>query len=165
MRWYEELQLLPEEMRRTVKSHLFKSDSWLSRSMACTAIDSALQKGLSAYAARQADIQCGLAHQVSTLWLKTAKAAIAGLDSDSADGSDAVCTTICNGLAAVLPVYRVCPLTHVDTTLTSDFDADADIDAALHDTDNDDVSSDDKGVQELEESEAVIAFMELDTLE
>lgn len=160
LRWYEELLLLPEEIRRTVETHHFKAEWWLERaSMRSACVDAALQEGLTAYATRQAYIRRGLARQVGALWSKTAKTALAALEEDGVDAKGRVSMAIRDGLALIPPDTL---LAKVASGADSGGIHRADgVDSA--DTDDDaDVDSDDEGVEELEESEAVVAFMELD---
>ncbi|EKM49440.1 uncharacterized protein PHACADRAFT_106917 [Phanerochaete carnosa HHB-10118-sp] len=56
LQWHEELLLLPEEIRWTIKTHVFKAKWWVSQAALHTDVDLALREGLIAYAARQAAI-------------------------------------------------------------------------------------------------------------
>lgn len=59
-RWEEELRLLPEELRRSVAFLAWKAAQWEQRATMCQDVDSVLQIGLHAYAAKQAAISHGL---------------------------------------------------------------------------------------------------------
>lgn len=134
MRWREELRLLPEEMRRTIQYHDWKASWWLTRAeLRSDKVDAALAEGLRAYASRQASIQRGLGERAATLWQKT-KSTVAPLSQRLANPSS-----------------------------TADDDDDlrsVDGDALEEDDDGEDEDND--GVQEPDESEAVLAYMELD---
>lgn len=137
MRWREELRLLPEEMRRTIQYHDWKASWWLSRAdLRSSEEDAALREGLHAYAVRQAAIQRGLSERATALWHKT-KTTVAPLSQrleDSSAGRDQ------------------------DGDNSDIYSVDGD---ALED-DDDGEDDDDDGVQEVEESDAVLAYMELD---
>lgn len=139
-RWQEELNLLPEEMRRTIVYHRWKADWWLARSNLRPEADTLLREGLCAYAVRQATIRRGLANRADFLWKKTLQV---------------VSTTFPELNGTVDSDY----FTRASTDGT-EFNAGA----VLRDDndDNNDNSDDNDDGQELEESEASLAFMELD---
>jgi hypothetical protein len=68
LRWDEERQLLPEEMRRTVTTHVGMHNQWLRRVNAHSDISADISRGLDAYAHRQANIYGLLATSFVTLW-------------------------------------------------------------------------------------------------
>lgn len=144
LRWHEELVLLPEEVRRTIRSHLFKAQWWEDRVATRADIDPALQEGLAAYAARQAGIRWGLARQVNSEWQKVRPAALSALEGGPACLLQAVSAVVGTGETNEVPATAA--------ATTDDDDSD------------DELLSDDEGVQELDESEAVIAYMELDVV-
>ncbi|GJF00552.1 CxC2 domain-containing protein [Phanerochaete sordida] len=131
-RWGEELKLLPEEMRRTVVYHSWKAEWWAKRASLRPDASAALREGLAAYAHRQAAIRRGLSAQADALWKKTTRA-LSKAAGSSPEHSKAVVKS-----------------STADDDL-EDFGGD--------DTDDDE---DEDGVQGLEESEAIIAYMELD---
>ena len=63
--------LLPEEIRRTIEYYEWKATWWEERAAVRSPLDPALREGLSAYAARQANVRRGLAASVKSQWLKT----------------------------------------------------------------------------------------------
>ncbi|KAI0054627.1 hypothetical protein BV25DRAFT_1843527 [Artomyces pyxidatus] len=67
-RWREERDTLLEEMRRTVTTLLARSETWAARvdSRPSAALD--IQRGLNAYALRQAAVYSGLANAFYKLW-------------------------------------------------------------------------------------------------
>lgn len=56
-RWKEEIQLVEEEMRRSVEYSCYLHRSWLQRASLRTTDSPFLQEGLMAYAAEMADIE------------------------------------------------------------------------------------------------------------
>ena len=68
LRWDEEKQLLPEEMRCVVTTHLAMQDRWLSRLNARSDVPMDVFRGLDAYVHRQADIHRSLALSFVKLW-------------------------------------------------------------------------------------------------
>jgi hypothetical protein len=68
LRWNEEKRLLPEEMRRTIATHIGTRDRWLSRLNARSDVSMDISRGLDAYAHRQADTYYSLAVHFVTLW-------------------------------------------------------------------------------------------------
>ena len=67
-RWDEERRLLPEEMRRTVTTHIGTHDLWLSRLHTRSDVSPDVLRGLNAYAHRQADIYYTLAVSFIKIW-------------------------------------------------------------------------------------------------
>jgi hypothetical protein len=67
-RWEEEKRLLPEEMRRTVVTHIATRDRWLSRITSRSDVSSEISQGLDAYARRQANVYHSLAISFVDLW-------------------------------------------------------------------------------------------------
>ena len=68
MRWEEEVELLCEEMRRSVVFMRWLSQRWTNFSQVITGHDTALTDGLRSYAARQAALCNALAEQQNYLW-------------------------------------------------------------------------------------------------
>ena len=85
-RWQEEVELLKEEMRRTLKFLEWKSSLWSSKALFRPdhPSSSALHEGLNAYALRQANVFTSLHDHFQSLWqgLKT-------LDSSSSEPAPA----------------------------------------------------------------------------
>lgn len=88
MRWSEEVLLLQEEMRRVLEYMSWFSDWWTSHAAPpSTAHDPFLSEGLTAYAAKQADLRLSLRNHFETLWkdvqswLEENK--VPGMDSES----------------------------------------------------------------------------------
>ena len=69
-RWQEEVQLLKEEMRRTLEFLKWKSSRWSSKALSKSDLSSspALREGLNAYAYRQAAVFASLRDHFSSLW-------------------------------------------------------------------------------------------------
>jgi hypothetical protein len=68
-RWEEDVILILEEMRRVlVFLSIWKATWWLDRSLARSDMNNELREGLSAYAAKQADIQMRLAASFADEW-------------------------------------------------------------------------------------------------
>ena len=112
-------------------------------------VDPALQEGLTAYASCQTGIRQGLTRQVNTGWQKARRAALSALESSPAVLLEAISTVVRMGESTA---FGASPETFAAVTATTD-----------DDSEEEDLS-DDEGVQELYESEAVITFMELDVL-
>jgi hypothetical protein len=70
LRWWEEVHLLREEMRRVRKTLEWRAAWWKERSEGWDGLDEATEEGVKAYASRQASIQCSLHKQFSRLWDK-----------------------------------------------------------------------------------------------
>ena len=70
LRWWEEVHLLREEMRRVRKTLEWRAAWWEERSEGWDELDEATTEGLKAYASRQASIQRALHKQFSRLWDK-----------------------------------------------------------------------------------------------
>lgn len=93
LRWEEELELLPEEIRRAIAFWDRQATIWEDRAGARGDVTPELREGLAAYAARQADIRRGWSARCASLWQKT----LAGADVDDAveesnDSSEKVTT-------------------------------------------------------------------------
>jgi hypothetical protein len=67
-RWAEELLLRPEEMRRSVATLLHEANAWDSRKDKRKDVSFSIQRGLNAFASRQAAIREGLARSFYALW-------------------------------------------------------------------------------------------------
>lgn len=69
-RWREEVELLKEEMRRTLEFLKWKSSHWSSRTLSKSGLPSspALREGLNAYAHRQATVFTSLHDHFLSLW-------------------------------------------------------------------------------------------------
>lgn len=67
-RWREEVELLKEEMRRTLEFLKWKSSAWAAMSSTSSSSSSALREGLRAYALRQADVFTSLRGHFLSLW-------------------------------------------------------------------------------------------------
>ena len=69
-RWQEEVELLKEEMRRTLEFLKWKSSVWLTKTSLTSdqSTSSALREGLNAYAYRQADVFLSLHDRFLSLW-------------------------------------------------------------------------------------------------
>lgn len=68
-RWKEEVELLKEEMRRTLKFLEWKSSSWVSKASTFDpSLLTAFTEGLNAYAFRQADVFMSLRDHFLSLW-------------------------------------------------------------------------------------------------
>lgn len=97
-RWDEELQLLEEEMRRTVESMKYEARQWREyEGDAPTEDTTAVSEGQTAYSLRQASIREALAAKFTALWAlpdpkpRTRKVPILagfGADSDGDDNDD-----------------------------------------------------------------------------
>ena len=70
LRWWEEVYLLREEMRRVRKTLEWRATWWEERSEGWDELDEATKEGVKAYASRQASIQRALHKQFSRLWDK-----------------------------------------------------------------------------------------------
>jgi hypothetical protein len=68
LRWEEEKQLLPEEMRRVITTHVGTRNRWVSRVNARSDLPTDISRGLDAYAHRQANIYWTLAISFVNLW-------------------------------------------------------------------------------------------------
>jgi len=69
MRWSEEVLLLREEMRRVLEYMSWFADWWTTHAaVPSMASDPYLSEGLSAYAAKQADLRLSLRNHFETLW-------------------------------------------------------------------------------------------------
>jgi hypothetical protein len=68
LRWEEEKRLLPEEMRRTVATHIGTRNRWLSRLNTRSDLSTDISRGVDAYACRQADIYYSLAVSFVDIW-------------------------------------------------------------------------------------------------
>ena len=188
-RWREEILLLPEEMRRTIAYHRRKAQWWRERANLRLDTSPALREGLSAYANRQASIRNALADRAEVMWTRTLHAVLktrSGTENDaqpSATSTEAACNNTTDSTwrsdmasdaessTAQEPSARFDPTIFDPET----FDP-ATFDPSMFDfralnisgvdseglVDGEDDESDDEGVQELEESEAVVAYMELD---
>ena len=71
MRWYEERQLLPEEMRRCLASLLHDETTWTNRSNVRVVANPHLREGLIAYAHEQASIRRAMRSSLRTTCLLT----------------------------------------------------------------------------------------------
>ena len=69
-RWQEEVELLKEEMRRTLEFFKWKSSVWLAKTSLKSnqSLSPALREGLNAYAFRQADVYMSLHDHFLSLW-------------------------------------------------------------------------------------------------
>jgi hypothetical protein len=68
-RWEEEVELLKEEMRRTLEFFKWKSTLWSSKELKIDpSLSPALREGLIAYALRQAAVFTSLHDHFSSLW-------------------------------------------------------------------------------------------------
>jgi hypothetical protein len=67
-RWEEERLLPIEEMRRVIHFLDWRAKWWQERADLRPDVDPALRNGLHAYAAKQADIQQGLARSFAKTW-------------------------------------------------------------------------------------------------
>ena len=67
-RWWEEIQLLNEEMRRTICYLDWKANWWVLRRRLQGDTTSEVKHGLGAYVAKQADLNCRLARSFASRW-------------------------------------------------------------------------------------------------
>ena len=67
-RWGEEVTLMIEEMRRVIHFLDWRARWWQERAELRPDVDPALRNGLCAYAAKQADLQQGLARSFAKMW-------------------------------------------------------------------------------------------------
>ncbi|KAI5894719.1 uncharacterized protein SCHCODRAFT_02598112 [Schizophyllum commune H4-8] len=87
-RWYEEVVLLEEEMRRSVVHCHWVSGQWGHRgSKRTTATTAELKEGLAAYAAEQSSVWEALAEKMSRTWEQCSRAARAHLRTMDAEGN------------------------------------------------------------------------------
>jgi hypothetical protein len=70
-RWDEEINLRLEEMVRSIKALVYKSDTWKSRIHSRTDQSLSIRRGLDAFASRQSAIYEGLARSFYSLWKPT----------------------------------------------------------------------------------------------
>ena len=68
MRWEEEVQILQEEMRRTIVYYEWKQKWWLDRNIQPTS-DNSIQHGISAYSLKQAHYCKCMAESFAMAWL------------------------------------------------------------------------------------------------
>ena len=68
LRWEEEKRLLPEEMRRTVATHIGTRKRWLLQLNKRSDLPTDISRGLDAYACRQADTYYSLAVSFVDIW-------------------------------------------------------------------------------------------------
>ena len=140
-RWQEERNVLPEECRRTIEFHSWKAGWWSGLATQRENADIYLQEGLRAYAAEQASLRRELARHADALWKRTV-ASIQHLSGGDVASGDLDSHTNLN-----------------DSLIDVDPD---ELFATNDDDNNNNGDNDDEGVQELEESEAVIASLEID---
>ena len=69
MRWEEEVELIQEEMRRTIVYYEWKVSWWLQKNIQHPAIDDPTQHGIAAYAQKQAYYCKCLAESFASTWL------------------------------------------------------------------------------------------------
>ena len=89
-RWHEEVELLKEEMRRTLKYLRWRSSSWTTKFNQSSR--SPLCEGLNAYASRQADVFTSIHDHFLSLWqgLKVLNSSADILESTSTQAEDAM---------------------------------------------------------------------------
>ena len=73
-RWTEEVDLLPEEMRRTLVFLEWKAEWWKGQARRRVDVPEPLQRGIEAYALRQAALQQRIANGHAKRWLPVLKA-------------------------------------------------------------------------------------------
>jgi hypothetical protein len=69
MRWEEEVELIQEEMRRTIIYYEWKVSWWLQKNIQHSVIDETIQHGIAAYAQKQAYYCRCLAESFASTWL------------------------------------------------------------------------------------------------
>lgn len=69
MRWEEEVQILQEEMRRTIVYYEWKRQWWLEKNLRATTTDDTIQHGISAYSQKQAHYCKCMAESFAMAWL------------------------------------------------------------------------------------------------
>lgn len=131
LRWKEELELIPEEIRRYIVTMEYECDEWHSRAHNRTDVSPELQEGLAAYAARQAAMYRGLGLRAKVLWSDT----LAKLKEDP-------------GVKGKEPAG----ITAAGTATEGIGD----------DDDDDDDDEDNAGVEEIEEKDHVVDYLEID---
>ncbi|KAH9890400.1 hypothetical protein C8Q73DRAFT_652264 [Cubamyces lactineus] len=72
MRWAEEVQLLPEEMRRVLATYRYEHGVWMARSAASPSEDPFVKEGMASYAIKQASIRSAMAKVFKQLCLPVA---------------------------------------------------------------------------------------------
>ena len=72
-RWAEEVELLFEEQQRILQFLRWQAKWWMDRQDLVVTDDSAISKGLRAYALRQAALQEELAKHFTHIWRDTAR--------------------------------------------------------------------------------------------
>lgn len=70
LRWWEEVHLLKEEMRRVRKTLEWRAAWWEDLRKGWEGLDEAMVEGVNAYASRQANVQRMLHTRFSRLWDK-----------------------------------------------------------------------------------------------
>ncbi len=68
-RWEEEVVLIPIEMRRVLRGLVWKARWWKDTALTAPARSLRGSAGIKGYAAKQADILEGRAHEFASLWL------------------------------------------------------------------------------------------------
>ena len=69
MRWKEEVQIIQEEMRRTIVFYEWKQQWWLDQDCQLTTTDNTIQHGISAYSQKQAHYCKSMAESFTIAWL------------------------------------------------------------------------------------------------
>ena len=85
-RWNEQLQRVPEEMRRTIAFLQHKAKWWQQRATQRPCSDPVLSEGLRAYAYRQAAIRTKLADKFTAIWEKRTASQADAADDDDEEG-------------------------------------------------------------------------------
>ncbi|OBZ76108.1 hypothetical protein A0H81_03924 [Grifola frondosa] len=87
-RWWEECQLLDEEMRRVLAFHKWQASWWKEQAHRHEDVSSELAEGLEAYAERQAELRLAMRDRCCTAWANVPdyiRAANAAMQIDDAD--------------------------------------------------------------------------------
>ena len=68
-RWEEEIEILQEEMRRTIVYYEWKQKWWLEENLQTMTIDDTIQHGITAYSQKQAHYCKSMADSFALAWL------------------------------------------------------------------------------------------------